>query len=159
MSIVFLDELTSTLDHGRIQHIQRCGIPLRTVVCTIHQPRSNVVVMFDHLDHTERLFTLANFRKCCIFVSGSSVSRTVPEGPKPLTQQMVRANYQDKGCYYDLVGRGSPGLCRRLSSGRGKMHVRFTRVFLRSAMGITAQLPFFMCQTSFVQSCQDSGNC
>lgn len=53
-SILFLDEPTSGLDAHNAYNVVECLVNLarnynRTVVFTIHQPRSNIVALFDHL--------------------------------------------------------------------------------------------------------------
>jgi ABC-type multidrug transport system ATPase subunit len=53
-SILFLDEPTSGLDAYNAFNVIECLVTLarnykRTVVFTIHQPRSNIVTLFDHL--------------------------------------------------------------------------------------------------------------
>lgn len=53
-SILFLDEPTSGLDAFNAFNVVECLVNLvktynRTVVFTIHQPRSNIVALFDHL--------------------------------------------------------------------------------------------------------------
>lgn len=53
-SILFLDEPTSGLDAYNAFNVVECLVTLvkaynRTVVFTIHQPRSNIVALFDHL--------------------------------------------------------------------------------------------------------------
>ncbi|KAF8922765.1 hypothetical protein BGZ58_003813, partial [Dissophora ornata] len=53
-SILFLDEPTSGLDSYNAYNVVECLVTLartyhRTVVCTIHQPRSNIFAMFDQL--------------------------------------------------------------------------------------------------------------
>ncbi|KAF8968200.1 hypothetical protein BGZ46_010928, partial [Entomortierella lignicola] len=53
-SILFLDEPTSGLDAYNAFNVVECLVTLartyhRTVVCTIHQPRSNIFAMFDQL--------------------------------------------------------------------------------------------------------------
>ncbi|KAF8983759.1 hypothetical protein BGZ46_009635 [Entomortierella lignicola] len=53
-SILFLDEPTSGLDSYNAFNVVECLVTLaknynRTVVCTIHQPRSNIFAMFDQL--------------------------------------------------------------------------------------------------------------
>lgn len=53
-SILFLDEPTSGLDSHNAYNVVECLVTLartynRTVVFTIHQPRSNIVALFDHL--------------------------------------------------------------------------------------------------------------
>ncbi|KAF9930860.1 hypothetical protein FBU30_011149 [Linnemannia zychae] len=53
-SILFLDEPTSGLDAYNAYNVVECLVTLarnynRTVVCTIHQPRSNIFALFDHL--------------------------------------------------------------------------------------------------------------
>lgn len=53
-SILFLDEPTSGLDAFNAFNVVECLVTLaktynRTVVFTIHQPRSNIVALFDHL--------------------------------------------------------------------------------------------------------------
>ncbi|KAG2204428.1 hypothetical protein INT47_005219 [Mucor saturninus] len=53
-SILFLDEPTSGLDAYNAFNVVECLVTLarnykRTVVFTIHQPRSNIVTLFDHL--------------------------------------------------------------------------------------------------------------
>ena len=53
-SILFLDEPTSGLDAFNAFNVIECLVTLaktynRTVVFTIHQPRSNIVALFDHL--------------------------------------------------------------------------------------------------------------
>jgi ABC-type multidrug transport system ATPase subunit len=53
-SILFLDEPTSGLDAYNAINVVECLVSLaekynRTVVFTIHQPRSNIVSLFDHL--------------------------------------------------------------------------------------------------------------
>jgi ABC-type multidrug transport system ATPase subunit len=53
-SILFLDEPTSGLDAYNAFNVVECLVNLvknynRTVVFTIHQPRSNIVALFDHL--------------------------------------------------------------------------------------------------------------
>ncbi|RCH93850.1 hypothetical protein CU098_000648, partial [Rhizopus stolonifer] len=53
-SILFLDEPTSGLDAYNAYNVIECLVTLarnykRTVVFTIHQPRSNIVTLFDHL--------------------------------------------------------------------------------------------------------------
>ena len=53
-SLLFLDEPTSGLDARNALNVMRsilrlCRVTGRTVVCTIHQPRSNVFAMFDRL--------------------------------------------------------------------------------------------------------------
>ncbi|KAF9901628.1 hypothetical protein BX616_002202, partial [Lobosporangium transversale] len=53
-SILFLDEPTSGLDSYNANNVIESLVTLartyhRTVVCTIHQPRSNIFAMFDHL--------------------------------------------------------------------------------------------------------------
>lgn len=53
-SILFLDEPTSGLDSYNAYNVVECLVTLartyhRTVVCTIHQPRSNIFALFDHL--------------------------------------------------------------------------------------------------------------
>ena len=53
-SILFLDEPTSGLDAYNAFNVVECLVSLaknynRTVVFTIHQPRSNIVALFDHL--------------------------------------------------------------------------------------------------------------
>ena len=53
-SLLFLDEPTSGLDARNALRVMRailrlCRVTGRTVVCTIHQPRSNVYAMFDRL--------------------------------------------------------------------------------------------------------------
>jgi ABC-type multidrug transport system ATPase subunit len=53
-SILFLDEPTSGLDAYNAFNVIECLVTLaktynRTVVFTIHQPRSNIVALFDHL--------------------------------------------------------------------------------------------------------------
>lgn len=53
-SILFLDEPTSGLDAYNAYNVIECLVALaknynRTVVFTIHQPRSNIVALFDHL--------------------------------------------------------------------------------------------------------------
>ena len=53
-SILFLDEPTSGLDAFNAFNVVECLVTLaktynRTVIFTIHQPRSNIVALFDHL--------------------------------------------------------------------------------------------------------------
>jgi ABC-type multidrug transport system ATPase subunit len=53
-SILFLDEPTSGLDSYNAYNVVECLVTLarnynRTVVCTIHQPRSNIFALFDQL--------------------------------------------------------------------------------------------------------------
>lgn len=53
-SILFLDEPTSGLDAFNAYNVVECLVTLaktynRTVIFTIHQPRSNIVALFDHL--------------------------------------------------------------------------------------------------------------
>ncbi|CAG8514342.1 13989_t:CDS:10 [Ambispora leptoticha] len=53
-SILFLDEPTSGLDAYNAYNVVECLVTLarnynRTVVCTIHQPRSNIFALFDQL--------------------------------------------------------------------------------------------------------------
>lgn len=53
-SILFLDEPTSGLDAYNAFNVVECLVTLakdynRTVIFTIHQPRSNIVALFDHL--------------------------------------------------------------------------------------------------------------
>ena len=53
-SILFLDEPTSGLDAFNAFNVMECLVTLakdynRTVICTIHQPRSNIVALFDQL--------------------------------------------------------------------------------------------------------------
>ncbi|KAJ3052739.1 hypothetical protein HK097_005770 [Rhizophlyctis rosea] len=53
-SILFLDEPTSGLDSYNAYNVIECLVSLartynRTVICTIHQPRSNIYALFDHL--------------------------------------------------------------------------------------------------------------
>ncbi|KAG0357734.1 ATP-binding cassette sub- G member 2 [Gamsiella multidivaricata] len=53
-SILFLDEPTSGLDSYNAYNVVECLVNLarnynRTVICTIHQPRSNIFALFDHL--------------------------------------------------------------------------------------------------------------
>ncbi|KAI8331168.1 ABC transporter [Chlamydoabsidia padenii] len=53
-SILFLDEPTSGLDAYNAYNVVECLVTLareyhRTIVFTIHQPRSNIVTLFDHL--------------------------------------------------------------------------------------------------------------
>ena len=53
-SILFLDEPTSGLDAFNAYNVIECLVTLaknynRTVIFTIHQPRSNIVALFDHL--------------------------------------------------------------------------------------------------------------
>ncbi|KAG0297046.1 hypothetical protein BGZ98_000722 [Dissophora globulifera] len=53
-SILFLDEPTSGLDSYNAHNVIECLVTLartyhRTVVCTIHQPRSNIFALFDQL--------------------------------------------------------------------------------------------------------------
>ncbi|KAG0320854.1 hypothetical protein BG000_003425 [Podila horticola] len=53
-SILFLDEPTSGLDAYNAYNVVECLVSLarnyhRTVVCTIHQPRSNIFALFDQL--------------------------------------------------------------------------------------------------------------
>ncbi|CAG8671805.1 12165_t:CDS:10, partial [Racocetra persica] len=53
-SILFLDEPTSGLDAYNAYNVIECLVTLakdyrRTVVCTIHQPRSNIFALFDQL--------------------------------------------------------------------------------------------------------------
>lgn len=53
-SILFLDEPTSGLDSYNAFNVVECLVTLartynRTVVCTIHQPRSNIFALFDQL--------------------------------------------------------------------------------------------------------------
>ncbi|KAI9137916.1 hypothetical protein BKA69DRAFT_1127772 [Paraphysoderma sedebokerense] len=53
-SIIFLDEPTSGLDSYNAYNVVECLVNLarnynRTVVFTIHQPRSNIYALFDHL--------------------------------------------------------------------------------------------------------------
>ncbi|KAG0243696.1 hypothetical protein BGW41_001569 [Actinomortierella wolfii] len=53
-SILFLDEPTSGLDSYNAYNVIECLVTLarnynRTVVCTIHQPRSNIFALFDQL--------------------------------------------------------------------------------------------------------------
>ncbi|CAG8499765.1 4595_t:CDS:10 [Paraglomus occultum] len=53
-SILFLDEPTSGLDAYNAYNVIECLVTLarnynRTVICTIHQPRSNIFMLFDHL--------------------------------------------------------------------------------------------------------------
>ncbi|KAF9901524.1 hypothetical protein BX616_002228 [Lobosporangium transversale] len=53
-SILFLDEPTSGLDAYNAFNVVECLVTLarsynRTVICTIHQPRSNIFAMFDQL--------------------------------------------------------------------------------------------------------------
>lgn len=53
-SILFLDEPTSGLDAFNAFNVVECLVSLakdynRTVIFTIHQPRSNIVALFDHL--------------------------------------------------------------------------------------------------------------
>lgn len=53
-SILFLDEPTSGLDAYNAFNVVECLVTLaknykRTVIFTIHQPRSNIVTLFDHL--------------------------------------------------------------------------------------------------------------
>ena len=53
-SILFLDEPTSGLDAYNAFNVVECLVSLaknynRTVIFTIHQPRSNIVALFDHL--------------------------------------------------------------------------------------------------------------
>ncbi|KAF9425233.1 hypothetical protein BGZ94_007721, partial [Podila epigama] len=53
-SILFLDEPTSGLDSYNAYNVIECLVTLartynRTVICTIHQPRSNIFALFDQL--------------------------------------------------------------------------------------------------------------
>lgn len=53
-SILFLDEPTSGLDAFNAFNVIECLVTLaktynRTIICTIHQPRSNIVALFDQL--------------------------------------------------------------------------------------------------------------
>ncbi|KAF9362480.1 hypothetical protein BGX34_006057, partial [Mortierella sp. NVP85] len=53
-SVLFLDEPTSGLDSYNAYNVVECLVTLartynRTVVCTIHQPRSNIFALFDQL--------------------------------------------------------------------------------------------------------------
>ena len=53
-SILFLDEPTSGLDSFNAYNVVECLVNLarnynRTIIFTIHQPRSNIVALFDHL--------------------------------------------------------------------------------------------------------------
>lgn len=53
-SILFLDEPTSGLDAYNACNVIECLVTLaknynRTVICTIHQPRSNIFALFDQL--------------------------------------------------------------------------------------------------------------
>ncbi|CAG8596413.1 4749_t:CDS:10 [Funneliformis mosseae] len=53
-SILFLDEPTSGLDAYNAYNVVECLVTLarnynRTVICTIHQPRSNIFALFDQL--------------------------------------------------------------------------------------------------------------
>ncbi|PSC69664.1 ABC ATP-binding isoform 1 [Micractinium conductrix] len=52
-SLLFLDEPTSGLDAFQAQNVMQALLAVagegRTVVCTIHQPRSSIYALFDHL--------------------------------------------------------------------------------------------------------------
>lgn len=82
-SILFLDEPTSGLDAYNAFNVVECLVTLaktynRTVIFTIHQPRSNIVALFD------QLVLLAN-------------GRTVYSGP-----------FQDCQSYFDSIGYSCP---------------------------------------------------
>ena len=70
-SILFLDEPTSGLDAFNAFNVIECLVTLaktynRTVIFTIHQPRSNIVALFDHLVLLARGKTVYSgpFSKC-----------------------------------------------------------------------------------------------
>ena len=82
-SILFLDEPTSGLDAFNAFNVVECLVSLaktynRTVIFTIHQPRSNIVALFDHL---------------VLLAKG----RTVYSGP-----------FSNCQCYFDRIGYSCP---------------------------------------------------
>ncbi|KAF9428734.1 hypothetical protein BGZ94_001269 [Podila epigama] len=84
-SILFLDEPTSGLDSFNAYNVIECLVSLarnyhRTVVCTIHQPRSNIFALFDQLVLMAKGHLVYSGETKMLNAHLKSLGHTCPEG-------------------------------------------------------------------------------